>query len=164
MIYYYYQWFLCYRGFILSSHIHFSVLCTVPAWVGEIMDLAVLLLDWLSPYQMGPEYPIYLTKLHSQWFLHFVGAQLPKTTHWFMDLRICLVRKCHSKPHFPRAGLGSDGLACPVHPRKQLLHAGLGARAVGKESSRPWERMWFQLQGGVFQSSTLPFPNAMNKI
>lgn len=49
----------------LSFHIHFSLLCTVPGWVDEIMDLAVLFLDRLLPYQMGSEHPTYLTKLHS---------------------------------------------------------------------------------------------------
>lgn len=63
----------------LSFHINFSLLCTVPGWVDEIMGLAVLFLASLSPYQMGAEHPLHLTKLHSRWILLSVGALLPRT-------------------------------------------------------------------------------------
>lgn len=43
---------------------HFFAL-SLPGWMRSL-DLALLLLDGLSPYQMGSECPIYLTKLQSR--------------------------------------------------------------------------------------------------
>ncbi|KQK79300.1 hypothetical protein AAES_105635 [Amazona aestiva] len=40
-----------------------SIEILIDGWVDEIMDLAVLFLDRVLPYQMGSEYPVYLTKL-----------------------------------------------------------------------------------------------------
>lgn len=60
----------------LSFHINFSLLCAVPGGVDEIMGLAVLFLDRLSPYQMGAEYPLSLAKLNSA----FCGSSIPKNS------------------------------------------------------------------------------------
>lgn len=121
----------------LSFHIHFSLLCTVPGWVDEIMELAVLFLDSLSPYQMGAEYPLHLTKLHSRWILLFVGALLPKTE------KICVFaywpehlfgEKSGDEPPLPQAGLGTDEFSCPKPPGKQL-HPSLGE--WGRKAASP---------------------------
>lgn len=133
MVYYYYQWLLCYWGLIHAGYL--SLLIFIFHLFAVFLDGWIRSRTWQCYFWMDS----YLIRWDQSvpsicwWTLHFVAAQLSKTVGFFTDLSIYLVRKVPVSPIAP-------GLVGAAPWEAALTHwaenSGIGAEKTANPESK----------------------------